>query len=115
MKWTLSLLSLMLVLSLLSACKGTVEEVPLSTNLVAITDKFFDVEAFSVDKALAVGYAGKILITTDGGQSWQVKDSGTDVALYNIAFPDEHNGWISGQDGTMLHSKDGGETWQKQE
>ena len=115
MKWTLSLWSLVFVLSLSSACKEAVEEVPLSTNIVAITDKFYDVEAFSADKALVVGYAGKIILTTDGGQSWQAKDSGTDAALYSIAFPDEHNGWISGQDGILLHSKDGGETWQKQD
>ena len=115
MKQALVLWSVVFSLSVFSACNRGVEEAPLSTNLIAITDKFFDVEALSADKAIVVGYAGKILLTTDGGQSWQVKDSGTDAALYSIAFPDDQNGWISGQDGIMLHSKDGGETWQQQD
>ena len=115
MRRMLLLCSLVCVLGFFSACHEAVEEVPLSTSLITITDKFFDVEALSADTAVVVGYAGKILRTADGGQSWQVKDSGTNAALYSIAFPDEHNGWVSGQDGTLLHSKDGGETWQRQD
>ena len=115
MRRMLLLCSLICVLGFFSACREAVEEVPLSTSLITITDKFFDVEALSADKAVVAGYAGKILLTFDGGQSWQVKDSGTNAALYSIAFPDDQNGWISGQDGIMLHSKDGGETWQQQD
>lgn len=115
MRRMLLLCSLVCVLGFFSACRETLEEVPLSTSLITITDKFFDVEALSADTAVVAGYAGKILRTSDGGQSWQVKDSGTDAALYSIDFPDGQHGWISGQDGIMLHSKDGGETWQQQD
>jgi photosystem II stability/assembly factor-like uncharacterized protein len=109
------LCALVCILSAFSACRDAIEEVPLSTSLIALTDKFFDVEALSAEKAVVVGYAGKILLTTDGGQSWQAKDSGTNAALYSVAFPDGQHGWISGQDGVMLHSTDGGETWQPQD
>ena len=106
------LCALVCILSAFSACRDAIEEVPLNTSLITLTDKFFDVEALSAEKAVVVGYAGKILLTTDGGQSWQAKDSGTNAALYSIAFPDDQHGWISGQDGVMLHSTDGGDTWQ---
>ena len=109
------LCALVCILSAFSACRGAIEEVPLSTSLITLTDKFFDVEALSAEKAVVVGYAGKILLTTDGGQSWQARDSGTNAALYSVAFPDDRHGWISGQDGVMLHSADGGETWQPQD
>jgi photosystem II stability/assembly factor-like uncharacterized protein len=91
-----------------------VKDVPLHTRPIIVTDKFYDVKALSAEKAVVVGYAGKILLTTDGGKSWQLKPSGTDVALYNVRFADAQNGWICGQDGLILHTTDGGETWTKQ-
>lgn len=113
--------SLVFGLGVLSACQDATSEVPLSTSLITITDKFFDVEALSADRVLIVGYAGKILLTGDGGRSWQSKASGTNAALYSVTCPHDRPGgqakqcWISGQDGTLLHSADGGETWQAQE
>ena len=53
-------------------------------------------------------------MTTDGGRTWKAKPSGTELALYNVQFVDAQNGWISGQDGLILHTTDGGESWQKQ-
>jgi photosystem II stability/assembly factor-like uncharacterized protein len=102
-------------LCLLAACHQEVKNVPLMTRPFLITDKFYDVKALSPEKAVVVGYAGKILLTTDGGKQWHVKTSGTDLALYNVQFADAQNGWICGQDGLILHTTDGGETWQKQE
>lgn len=103
------------ILGLLAACHDEVKDVPLSTRLITISDKFYDVKALSPEKAIVVGYGGKILMTTDGGKNWQAKPSGTELALYNVKFTDAQNGWVCGQDGLILHTKDGGETWQKQE
>jgi len=109
--------SLLLLLSVLPACQQEegVKDVPLSTRLILITDKFYDVKAISAEKAIVVGYGGKILVTADGGKTWQAKPSGTDLALYNVKFVDAQNGWVCGQDGLILHTTDGGETWHKQE
>ena len=104
-----------LVFVLFTACHQDIQEVPLKTPLTGVTDKFYDVKALSPDKALVVGYAGKILMTMDGGRTWKVKPSGTELALYSLQFVDAQNGWISGQDGLILHTTDGGETWQKQQ
>ena len=107
---------LLLLLGMLPAChQEEVKDVPLSNRLIVVTDKFYDVKAISAEKAIVVGYGGKILLTADGGKTWQAKPSGTEVALYNVKFVDEQNGWICGQDGLILHTTDGGETWHKQE
>jgi len=66
--------------------------------------------------AFVIGYAGKILETKDGGATWEQIDSGTDKALYSIAFaPDNPNvGWIAGQEGLILKTTDGGKSWFRQ-
>lgn len=102
----------MLVLAL--GCHHEVEMVPLIERTIYVTDKFYDVQALSKDEAFVVGYGGKILSTTNGGSTWDVRDSGTDVALYSIKMVDRQHGWIVGQEGLVLHTDDGGKTWQKQ-
>jgi len=101
---------------LLCACHGSVpEDVPLFERKIAFPDKFYDVKAVSPDRAIVVGYAGKILITDDGGVSWQVIESGTRSALYSVDFVDSNEGWICGQEGVILHTLDGGNTWERQQ
>jgi len=105
----------LLVFVFFTACHQDIQEVPLKTPLTGVADKFYDVKALSPEKAIVVGYGGKILMTMDGGRTWSAKTSGTELALYSVQFVDAQNGWISGQDGLILHSTDGGESWQKQE
>jgi len=74
----------------------------------------------------AIGGAGLVLETSDGGKSWVSHVSGTDKhkrlptivpSLYSAAFPDRTNGWVTGHDswlpvgGLILHSADGGHNW----
>ena len=106
---------LVVLLGLLSACHEEVKDIPLNNRLIAISDKFYDIKALSPEKVIVVGYGGKILMTTDAGKTWQAKQSGTELALYNVKFADAQNGWVCGQDGLILRTKDGGETWEKQE
>jgi photosystem II stability/assembly factor-like uncharacterized protein len=109
----LRLLSLATLLLSLAACHGDVEMTPLIDRKIYLTDKFYDVKPLSADKAIIAGYGGKILLTGDGGRSWEVVQSGTDGAIYNIAMVDESNGWAVGQIGTVLKTTDGGKSWQK--
>ena len=104
-----------LLLSVLFGCHHEVEMIPLADRTIYTTDKYYDVQALTKDRAFVVGYGGKILETTDGGMNWTRRESGTDLGLYNVAFTDEKHGWISGQDGLILHTADGGVTWEKQE
>ena len=103
----------LLVLAL--GCHHEVEMIPLAERTIYTTDRFYDVQALSKDHAVVVGYGGKVLSTKDGGNSWEILPSGTDLALYAVQFPDEQHGFISGQDGVILHTDDGGKSWQKQE
>jgi photosystem II stability/assembly factor-like uncharacterized protein len=96
-------------------CHPEVEMIPLADRTIYATDRFYDVQALSPDRAVVVGYGGKIVETTDGGRTWTARQSPSDLALYSLHFVDEQVGWISGQDGLILHTTDGGKTWEKQE
>lgn len=96
-----------------AACHGDVEMLPLIDRKIYLTDRFYDVDALTPDKAIVVGYGGKILLTSDSGRSWKRPAAGTDQALYNTVMQDEKTGWIVGQGGTALKTTDGGETWTK--
>jgi len=87
---------------------------PADSRKITIADRFYDVVAFDEKKALVSGYAGKLLMTDDGGFNWTLIPSGTDKALYSIRFPTPDKGWIVGQEGLILHSEDGGKTWARQ-
>jgi len=96
-------------------CHPEVEMIAMVERPIYVTDRFYDVQALSKDHAIVVGYGGKIAQTSDGGATWEIRPSGTDLALYAVRMADESHGWIVGQEGLMLHTDDGGKTWQKQE
>jgi photosystem II stability/assembly factor-like uncharacterized protein len=96
-------------------CHREVEMTPLIERTIYPTDRFYDVQAVSKDRAVVVGYNGKMLETRDRGRNWNVIKSGTDAALYGVRFVDEDHGWVVGQDGLIMNTADGGKTWTNQE
>ena len=96
-------------------CHREVEMLPLIERTIYVTDRFYDVQALSKDRAFVVGYGGKIVETADGGRTWEVRTSGVESGLYSVRFTDDQHGWIAGQEGLILHTADGGKTWQRQE
>ena len=52
---------------------------------------------------------GGIVMSTDGGKSWQFRLS-PDISLQSLAFVDDTEGWAAGFSG-ILHTTDGGHTW----
>ncbi len=106
-----------LMVGLGSGCShGSGEWEPLATQTVYVADKFFDVAVPSAERAVIIGYGGKILETNDFGISWNQVESGTRDALYSIDFAadDPKVGWIVGQEGLILRTSDGGTTWERQ-
>lgn len=99
--------------ALFAACHAGVDDAPLTQQKIYFSDKFFDVAALGPERALVVGYGGKILETTDGGFSFEARESGTDLALYDVSVVGEKI-WISGQEGLILHSADDGKTFAAQ-
>jgi len=58
------------------------------------------------------GGTGIIILTTDGGETWQQQKIGNARALWGVCFKDANNGTAVG-DAQILHTVDGGETWDK--
>jgi photosystem II stability/assembly factor-like uncharacterized protein len=59
-----------------------------------------------------VGARGVILLTVNGGATWESVASGTAATLSAIAFaPDGRRGWAVGERGTVLFTDDSGRTW----
>jgi photosystem II stability/assembly factor-like uncharacterized protein len=111
MRWWL--VSVLAVLAL--GCHREVEMTPLFERTIYTTDRFYDVNAIGPDRAVIVGYGGKMIETTDGGRNWHALPSGVESALYGVRFTDAQHGWAVGQDGVVLHTSDGGKTFEKQE
>ncbi|MDH3672701.1 MAG: YCF48-related protein [Gammaproteobacteria bacterium] len=67
----------------------------------------------------AVGDAGTIIHTSDGGVTWGAQVSGTPSRLHDVHFVDALKGWAVGglfvigstRHATILHTEDGGVTW----
>lgn len=62
----------------------------------------------------AIGDAGTILHTSDGGQTWIPQQSGTTEDLYSISVSDASTAHAVGSNGTILRTTDAGETWIQQ-
>jgi photosystem II stability/assembly factor-like uncharacterized protein len=91
-------------------------------------DNLSDVYFIDTNNGYVVGFGwiggdagGKILKTTNGGNSWSSQLTETD-ALWGIQFTDLNNGWavgyssLGGSDwaGTILKTTDGGQSWETQ-
>jgi len=80
----------------------------------SIRDNLYGVKAMSATEAWAVGNFGSIYHTTDGGKTWDSRESGTRSPLFSIDFSDAKNGWAVGRTAITLHTTDGGNTWKSQ-
>lgn len=65
-------------------------------------------------RLIAVGLRGLIVYSDDQGQHWQQAMSPVSTDLVSLDFVTPQQGWASGHDGVVLHSKDGGKTWTRQ-
>ncbi len=70
--------------------------------------------AFADDKVgWAVGEAGTIQYTEDGGATWMMQDSSTRKLLYDVAAIDSKQAWVVGAGGKLLRTVDGGRSWEE--
>ncbi|HEY5624202.1 MAG TPA: YCF48-related protein [Gammaproteobacteria bacterium] len=99
-----------------AGCHGGGEWEPLTEQKIYVSDKFFDVAVLDPQRAIIIGYGGKIIETTDGGFTWSQIPSGTQKALFSIDFTaDGRTGWIVGEEGLVLKTTDAGKSWKAQE
>lgn len=83
--------------------------VPLSTPLTGAS-------FVNARQGWAVGHWGAILVTTDGGESWQIQRMATDVdrPLFAVHFFNAQQGVAVGLWSLVLTTDDGGITWSEQ-
>jgi photosystem II stability/assembly factor-like uncharacterized protein len=63
---------------------------------------------------LAVGEAGTIQRTIDGGVTWALQEAPTRKLLNDVAAIDDSHAWAVGAGGTILRTVDGGRNWDEQ-
>ena len=74
-------------------------------------DNLFGVDFVDSSFGIISGYAGTILRTEDGGQSWQSIYIGVDELIRRISMVDTEYGWAIGHRGSILRTEDGGQNW----
>jgi hypothetical protein len=67
--------------------------------------------AFVGQTGWAVGQAGVVLHTSDGGLGWSPQTSGVSEDLFAVSFSDAIHGWAVGAGATILRTSDGGTSW----
>ena len=72
------------------------------------------VQVLDALRAVAVGDAGTILTTVDGGASWTRAISGVGQTLFGVRMRSTGQGWAVGAGGVVLSTLDGGVTWLRQ-
>lgn len=81
-------------------------------NSIPTSQTLNDIHVFDENTTIAVGEAGTIIKTTDGGTSWILQTSGTNTELYSVYFIDSNTGWTVGSGGgTILKTTNGGTSW----
>ena len=109
-----ALLSIACLAVLLPACHDVHFEPRGGDGEITIFDDLFSVTSPSPDLVLASGYWGSIYRSADGGQTWELAETGTKRLIYDISMADDQNGWAVGQLGMTLRTTDGGKTWTSQ-
>lgn len=66
------------------------------------------------ERLVVVGDRGHILVSTDGGTSWNQARVPTRALLTAVHMHDERIGWAVGHDAVILRTDDGGATWRMQ-
>ena len=72
-----------------------------------INDFYFS----SVSSGYAVGQAGLLQLTSNGGATWSPVSISATQNLQQIKFPESNKGWIVCSDGSVYNSSNGGSTW----
>lgn len=63
------------------------------------------------ERVAAAGYFGTVIVSQDGGATWDAPQTGTDEPMYAVALGPGDEVWAAGRAGVVLRSEDGGKTW----
>ena len=111
-RWTMIGILLILVVGAGVWATAQDELAPEPSIMARLASSSLILDAIAVDGALvAVGERGHILISTDGGETWQQQQVPTRATLTGVYFHDRNLGWAVGHDSAILRTSDGGTTW----
>lgn len=69
-----------------------------------------DIDFPTATTGFAVGLAGTVMKTTDGGNNWSTVRTNTEY-LNDVSFADASTGYVAGDSGVVLKTTNGGTTW----
>jgi len=78
------------------------------------SEGLYGIDFTSQGTGYAVGNHGVILQTQNNGDSWDILQSGVDVALHAVDFPSETTGAAVGDNGVILRTENMGVSWIQQ-
>ncbi|MBK8553700.1 MAG: hypothetical protein IPL53_22670 [Ignavibacteria bacterium] len=68
---------------------------------------------FDTNTGYAAGEYGTIIFTSNGGQEWQLQETGIENNLYSVHFATAMRGWCAGS-GIIISTTNGGADWNTQ-
>lgn len=101
----LSLLVATAAVAALAGCGSAASDAPSTHPFGTPPPAAADVHAW------AAGEVGTLLVTDDGGASWQRKKFYLSARGLDVAFPDVRTGWLITDAGGVLRTTDGGSGW----
>jgi photosystem II stability/assembly factor-like uncharacterized protein len=112
--WTLIAIAVILVFNPAHQAPAQDEAAPEHSIQAPHAARSLVLDAVAVDGALiAVGHRGHILISSDGGDTWQQAEVPTRATLTGVDFHDRNLGWVVGHDSVIMRTQDGGVTWER--
>jgi len=112
-RWKFTVFALAVAVGVGALAAAQDEAAPEAAVMARLASRTLTLDAFAVDGAyVAVGERGHILISTDGGETWQQQQVPTRTALTGVYFHDRNLGWVVGHDSAILRTTDGGVTWE---
>jgi photosystem II stability/assembly factor-like uncharacterized protein len=112
-KWKITIFALAVAVGVGAIATAQDEAAPEPAAMARLASHALTLDAFAIDGAyVTVGERGHILISTDGGETWQQQQVPTRTSLTGVYFHDRNLGWAVGHDSAILRTTDGGVTWE---
>lgn len=106
--WMLSLMAIVLWISYCFGSQDWIYQHPLPQG-----NTLNDIYLFDSMKVIVIGGSGTILMSSDGGESWEVQHGVANLSktLYKVFFVNEITGYVVGEAGTLLKTENAGANW----
>src|SRR5207247_11401013 len=91
---------------------GHRESLHIQEKFLTVHDDLLAIDGRHEGSRVPVGKFGIILLTKDGGKTWQRRPSGTTETLSEVSCSDQEHGFIAGSGRSLLADLGGAVSWQ---